>query len=255
MAWCTSISKLFIFCVICLRCLLLRRSSTSASFSACIVLLRLAGVVCINSDIRLVDLVVCLVPLTAVVIVLVCDCVLRYGALLLTVVLACACRLLPALLFLNIWLLSEKLCCAILAVLSTLGTAVRVTLVISGMSLVIFIVIRLFSFSNICAVCTLGNAWARLPCFYALLCGVGFSDLAMALLFFTASSVSFSNYCSSSAPSLLTMFLISFLQSAMVDITLSAWVMVGFVIFWWLNWAVLVNFSLLVVLTWHKCVR
>ena len=107
----------------------------------------------------------------------------------------------------------------------------RGTLGISEMSLVIFIVICLFSFLNVCAVCILGNVWARPPCFSALVCGVGFYDLEMALLFFTASSVSFSNCCSSSATSLLPMFLISLLQSAMAAIILSAWVMVGFVIF------------------------
>ena len=107
----------------------------------------------------------------------------------------------------------------------------RGTLGISGMSLVIFLVICLFSFSNICAVCTLGNAWARPPCFSELVCGVEFSDLALSLLFCTAYSLSFSNCCSSSSPSLLPMFLIALLQSAMAAIILSAWVMVGFVIF------------------------
>ena len=67
--------------------------------------------------------------------------------------------------------------------------------------------------------------------FIALVCGVGYSDLAMDLLFFTASSVSFSNFCSSSDPSLLPMFLIALLKSAMAAIILSAWVMVGFVVF------------------------
>ena len=61
----------------------------------------------------------------------------------------------------------------------------------SGMSLVIFLVIRLFSFSNVCAVCTLGNAWARSSCFSVLVCGVGFYDFEMALLLFTDSSVQF----------------------------------------------------------------
>ena len=59
----------------------------------CVVLLRLSGVVCINCDIRLLDIVVVLFPLAAVVIVLVCDRVLRASALSLTVGLACVCRL------------------------------------------------------------------------------------------------------------------------------------------------------------------
>ena len=67
--------------------------------------------------------------------------------------------------------------------------------------------------------------------FSALVCGVGFYDLEIALLFFTASSASFSNCCSSSAPSLLPMFFIALLQSAMADMILSAWVMVDFMIF------------------------
>ena len=102
MTSCTSISKLFSFFVVCLRCLILRRSSTVSTVSVCVVLLRLAGVVRISCDIRLLDLVVGMVPLDAVVIVLVCDYVLGAGALLLTVGLACACRLLQALLFVNI---------------------------------------------------------------------------------------------------------------------------------------------------------
>ena len=80
------------------------------------------------------------------------------------------------------------------------------TLGIYGMSLTIFIVVRLYC-SNVCDVCTLGNAWARSPCFSALLCGVGFPNVAMALLLFTACSVIFINCYSSSAPSLLPMFL------------------------------------------------
>ena len=54
------------------------------------------------------DLVVSLVWLAAVVIVLFCDRVLRAGALALTVGLDCACRLLQALLFVNILLLSLR---------------------------------------------------------------------------------------------------------------------------------------------------
>ena len=102
MAWCTSIYKLLVFCFVCLRCLLLRRSSTAAAVSARVVLLRLAGVVLINCDIRLLDLVVGLVPLAAVVIVLVCDRVLRVGALSLTVGIACVCYLLRSFLFVHI---------------------------------------------------------------------------------------------------------------------------------------------------------
>ena len=51
------------------------------------------------------------------------------------------------------------------------------------------------------------------------------------------------------------MFLIVLAQSAMAAIILSAWVMVGFVIILWLNWVVLVNLSLFVVLMWHICVQ
>ena len=79
------------------------------------------------------------------------------------------------------------------------------------MSLAIFLVVRLL-LSNVCAVCTPGDAWDR-------------------LLFFTACYVSFINGCSSFAPSLLPMFLIALLQSAMAAIILSAWVMVGFMMF------------------------
>ena len=80
----------------------MRRSSTAAAVPDRVVLLRLAGVVHISCDIRLLDLVIGMVPLDAVFIVLVCDYVLGAGALLLTVGLACACRLLQALLFVNI---------------------------------------------------------------------------------------------------------------------------------------------------------
>ena len=80
----------------------MRRSSTAAAVSVRVVLLRLDGVVGINCDICLLDLVVGLIPLAAVVIVLVCDRVLQAGALSLTVVLVCACRLLRDLIFVNI---------------------------------------------------------------------------------------------------------------------------------------------------------
>ena len=62
----------------------------------------------------------------------------------------------------------------------------------------------------------------RPPCFSALVCGVGFSDLENDLLLFTASSVSFSNFYISLAPSLLPIFLIALLQAAMAAIILSA---------------------------------
>ena len=62
-----------------------------------VVLLRLAGVVHINYDISLLDLVEGLVLLDAVAVVLVFDRVLRAGALSLTVGIACACCLLRTL--------------------------------------------------------------------------------------------------------------------------------------------------------------
>ena len=107
----------------------------------------------------------------------------------------------------------------------------RVILGISGIFLVIFLVIRLFSLSNVCAVCTLVNVRARSPCFSALVWGIGFPGLEMDLFFFTVYSVSFNNCCSSSALSLLPMFLIALVQPAMAAIILSEWVMVGLVIF------------------------
>ena len=85
----------------------------------------------------------------------------------------------------------------------------RGTLGIFGMSLIIFLVVCMY-FSNVCAVCTLGNEWACPPFFSAFVCGVGLPDVTMALLLFTDSSVSFINFCSSSAPSLLPMFLDDF---------------------------------------------
>ena len=98
---------------------------------------------------------------------------------------------------------------AILVVLSTLGIAVRGTLRICGMSLTIFLVVRL-SFYNVCAVCTLGITWVRLPCFSASVCGVGFPDVAMALLLVSACSVSFINCCSSSFPVIAAHFFYRF---------------------------------------------
>ena len=208
MARCTYISKLLIFRVVCLRCLLLRRCSTAAVFSDCVVLLRLTGVVSINWDICLLDFVFGLLPLAAVIIVLVHDHVLRAGAVLLTAGLSWACCLLRALLLANSLFLSGGSCCSILVVLSSLGIAVRGTLGICGMSLAIFHVIRLSL--NVCAVCNLGDAWARLG-------------------FCTACSISLINFCSSSSPSLLPMFLMALLQSAMAAIIFLAWVMVSLV--------------------------
>ena len=73
-----------------------------ATVSVRVVLLHLAGVFHINCDICLLYLVVGMIPLAAAFIFLVFDCVLRAGALLLTVCLAYACHLLRALLFVNI---------------------------------------------------------------------------------------------------------------------------------------------------------
>ena len=70
-----------------------------AACSACVVLLRLAGVVCINYEINFLDIVDSFVLLAAVVVVLVCDRVLQDGVLLPTVGLACACCLLRTLFF------------------------------------------------------------------------------------------------------------------------------------------------------------
>ena len=69
----------------------------AAACSVHVVLLRLASVVRIYCDIRLLDLVGGLVLLDDVAIVLVCDRVLCSGALSLTVGLACACRFLRTL--------------------------------------------------------------------------------------------------------------------------------------------------------------
>ena len=71
------------------------------ALSGRVVLLRSAGVVRINWDIRLLALVFGLFPLAAAIVFLVRDCVLQAGALLLTVGLAWACRLLRALIFAN----------------------------------------------------------------------------------------------------------------------------------------------------------
>ena len=66
----------------------------AAACSVRVVLLRLAGVVCIDCDSHLLDLVDGIFLLDAVSVVLVCDRVLRAGALSVKVGLACACCLL-----------------------------------------------------------------------------------------------------------------------------------------------------------------
>ena len=96
--------------------------------------------------------------LAALVIVFVCDRVLRAGALLLTVGLVWACRILRALCFANILLLGGKSCGSILVIFSTLGTAVGGTLGTCETSLTILIVYGLLLFGVI-AVYTLGDAW------------------------------------------------------------------------------------------------
>ena len=85
----------------------------------------------------------------------------------------------------------------------------RGTLRTCGMSLTLFLVIGLF-LSNVCAVCNIGDACAR-------------------LLLSTVFYVSFIHCFSLSDTSLLPMFLIALLQSAMAAIILSALVMVDFV--------------------------
>ena len=80
----------------------MRRCSTASAVSGRVVLLRLDGVVHINWGIHLMTLVFGLLPLAAAVIVLVCDCMFQAGALPLTVGLAWSCRLLRALIFVNI---------------------------------------------------------------------------------------------------------------------------------------------------------
>ena len=226
-----------------------------AACSICVVLLRLACVVRINCDCRLLDHVDGLVLMDAVVVILVCDRVLRAGALPLTVGLACSYRLLWTLYLVIIWLLSRRSSCVILDVFSTFRTSVGDTLISSGVFLVMFIVTCVSSFPNGCIVCTLGSAWVPPPRCYALVGGAGFADLEMDSLFFTASSMNFRSCCISYAPALLPMFLIALAQSAIAAKMFPAWVMVDFVFFLWLNWAVSVNLSLLVVLMWHICVR
>ena len=80
----------------------MRRCCTAAAFSDCVVLLNLTGVARVNRDIRLLDLVCGLLLMAASTIVILCDRVLQAGALLLTVGLVWACRLLRAFFFANI---------------------------------------------------------------------------------------------------------------------------------------------------------
>ena len=79
----------------------MRHRSTASVFSDHLVLLRFAGVVRINSDIRLLALVFSMLPLASVVIVLVRDHTLRAGTLLLTAGIAWSCCILRDLLFAN----------------------------------------------------------------------------------------------------------------------------------------------------------
>ena len=185
----------------------MRRCSTAAAVSDLVVLLRFSGVAHVNWDMRFLDLVSGLPLLAASAIVSVCDRVLQAGALFLTVNIVWACRRLRALCFTNSLLLGGKSCGSILVVLSTLGTAVGGTLGTCGMSLTILLVNGFFLF-GVSVVCTLGDAW-------------------VCSLFFIFFSVSFINCFNSSDPSLLPMFLIALLKSAMAAIILSAWVIAG----------------------------
>ena len=169
--------KLLILRAVFRSCLLLNCSLLAAACSVCIVLLRLAGVVCINHDSCLLDLVDGIVLLDDVVVVLVCDRVLRAVALSLTVGLACACLLLRTLFLIIILLLIGRSSCSKLDVLSTLGTAAEDTLGSSGVSLNMFLVIHLSSYPHGCIVCTLGSGWVCQSCCSVLLCGDGFADV------------------------------------------------------------------------------
>ena len=123
MVFWTSLYKLLILHVICCSCLRFRCSTVAAACSVRIVLLRLDGVVRVNCDSRLLSIVYVPVLLDAVAVSLVFDRVLCAGALLLTVGLACACRLLMILFLVIILLLSGRLSCILFSVFSTLGTA------------------------------------------------------------------------------------------------------------------------------------
>ena len=140
----------------------------AAGCYVCVVLLRLAGVVCIDCDIRLLDIVDSIFMMDAVAVALFCDQVLRTGALLLTIGLACACRLLRNLFLVIILLLSGMSSCGIVGSFSNIGTAVGDTIGTSGVSLVMFLVIRLSSSPNGCIVCTLGSAWVIPSRFFSI---------------------------------------------------------------------------------------
>ena len=180
MAWWNSLSKLLILRVVFHSYLQLRYSSMASICSVCVVLLRLAGVVCINWDIWLLALVDVLVLLSAVAVALVFDWVLRAGALSLTVGLAYACRLLRILFLVIIWWLSGRSSCTIFGVLSTLRTSVGDTLGTSGVSFVIFLVIRMSVSPNGFILFTLGSEWAMSSSCSTLVCGAGFAGLVMA---------------------------------------------------------------------------
>ena len=223
---------------VCRSCLILICSLMDVTCYVCVVLLRLDGDVCINRDSRLLDLVEVIFLLDAVSVALVCDWVLHAGTLSLTVGLACACCLLSILFLVIIWFLSGRSSCAIFGGFYTLGTAVGNTLGTSGVSLVMLRFIRLSTSPNGCLVCTLVIEWAMPSRCSTLVCGAGCADLVMDLLLLTAFYVSCRSCCISSAPLLTPMFLIALAQSDMAAIKVSAWVMVGFLIILWLNWAV-----------------
>ena len=104
-----------------------------------------------------------------------------------------------------------KLCVSILVVLSTLGAAVGGTLGTCGMSLTIVLVNGLLLF-GVCDVFTLGDSWV----------------LSFLFIVFSVSLINCFNSC---APSLLPIFFIALLQSAMAATILSAWVIADFVVF------------------------
>ena len=78
-----------------------------------------------------------------------------------------------------------------------------------------------------------------------VLAGVA-NNLAMVGCWWMACSVSSTSCCIASAPWELLMSLIAFVQSVIVFMTLSAWVMVGLVMFLWLKLIVSETCSLLV---------
>ena len=75
-----------------------------------------------------------------------------------------------------------------------------------GVSLVMLLVIRMSACPNGCIVCTLGSAWEMPSLRSALVCGAGFDDLVMAVLFLTDFSVSCSSCFISFDPLLLPIF-------------------------------------------------